>query len=139
MKAPIESRPYLSLDATGAITRHKLVRGEDTVMKVPTDRLRCDRCGWETSARADKPLTHRVCSCGGDLEIIESIIPIGGVTPMPEPLNEAQKNSMNGKPTTDSQRGFLAKLGHVGEVPTDRGDASRLIDALLAARRDGGR
>jgi hypothetical protein len=40
-------------------------------------------------------------------------------------------------PVTPQQQAFLQSLGHTGEPPANRLEASRLIDRLLTARRGG--
>jgi hypothetical protein len=40
------------------------------------------------------------------------------------------KTSMRSKPATEAQARYLRSLGYTGELPTDRGQASALIDAL---------
>jgi hypothetical protein len=44
--------------------------------------------------------------------------------------------SMERKPPSEKQLAFLEKLGHVGPMPTDRREASELIDALLARQEN---
>lgn len=43
----------------------------------------------------------------------------------------AVKDSMAGKPTTDKQKELLGILGFTGAFPTDRKEASEIIDRLL--------
>ena len=46
------------------------------------------------------------------------------------------EQAMQGKPATDKQRWVLRNLGHRGPLPSDRAEASALIDTLL--RKKGG-
>jgi hypothetical protein len=45
--------------------------------------------------------------------------------------------AMKGKPVTEKQLRFLRSLGHAGPLPSDRAEASELIDGLM--RRTGGK
>jgi hypothetical protein len=42
--------------------------------------------------------------------------------------------SMRGKPITDKQRALILAKGYTSEIPNDRWEASKLIDALLRGR-----
>lgn len=48
-----------------------------------------------------------------------------------ERAGEAVERWMEGQPPTARQLAFLRKLGHTGEGPANRLEASRLIDSLL--------
>jgi len=48
-----------------------------------------------------------------------------------------QQQYMAQLPVTPQQQAFLQSLGHTGEPPANRLEASRLIDRLLTARRGG--
>ena len=47
------------------------------------------------------------------------------------------KDAMHGKPATPAQLSYLGALGYRGEPPTDRAQASALIDALLQQQGGG--
>jgi hypothetical protein len=44
------------------------------------------------------------------------------------------KQALIGKPATEAQARYLRSLGYTGELPTDRGQASALIDMLQRGR-----
>jgi hypothetical protein len=46
-----------------------------------------------------------------------------------------QQQHMAQLPVTPQQHAVLRTLGHTGELPANRADASTLIDGLLSARR----
>jgi hypothetical protein len=50
-----------------------------------------------------------------------------------------QQQYMAQFPVTPQQSAFLRSLGHRGELPANRAEASQLIDALLSARQGGQR
>jgi hypothetical protein len=43
--------------------------GQDRVKEVPSERVRCDRCGWTTLAVKPYPKVSAVCLCGGTLRV----------------------------------------------------------------------